>query len=183
MNPAVVQALLPLALAFIMFYLGLTLVLADFRRVAQRPRLEPVASKVATTLFLLIVLATFCRVVATPAHPGPGHAAAQRLDFGRILPAGHAGPAAPRGPHCHRHRMWFAELGTGHFCLPAIVVLTRDECTECGLRAADESGGDCVCAGDAPAAQPAYFDRLGTQAAKEVGHAPIAACALCAQAT
>lgn len=38
MNPAVVQTLLPLALAFIMFYLGLTLVLADFRRVAQRPR-------------------------------------------------------------------------------------------------------------------------------------------------
>jgi len=37
-NPAVVQTLLPLALAFIMFYLGLTLVLADFRRVAQRPR-------------------------------------------------------------------------------------------------------------------------------------------------
>ena len=38
MNPAVVQKLLPLALAFIMFYLGLTLVLADFWRVAQRPR-------------------------------------------------------------------------------------------------------------------------------------------------
>jgi len=37
-NPAVVQTLLPLALAFIMFYLGLTLVLADFRSVAQRPR-------------------------------------------------------------------------------------------------------------------------------------------------
>ncbi|MBB1076893.1 bile acid:sodium symporter family protein [Rhodoferax sp. 4810] len=38
MNPAIVQTLLPLALAFIMFYLGLTLVLADFRRVAQRPK-------------------------------------------------------------------------------------------------------------------------------------------------
>lgn len=38
MNPAVVQTLLPLALAFIMFYLGLTLVLADFRCVAHRPR-------------------------------------------------------------------------------------------------------------------------------------------------
>lgn len=37
MNPDVVQKLLPLALAFIMFYLGLTLALADFRRVAQRP--------------------------------------------------------------------------------------------------------------------------------------------------
>ncbi len=38
MNPAIVQKLLPLALAFIMLYLGMTLVLADFRRVAQRPR-------------------------------------------------------------------------------------------------------------------------------------------------
>ncbi|MCW2310645.1 bile acid:sodium symporter family protein [Rhodoferax antarcticus] len=38
MNPAIVQKLLPLALAFIMFYLGMTLVLADFRRVAQRPK-------------------------------------------------------------------------------------------------------------------------------------------------
>ena len=34
----VVQTLLPLALAFIMFYLGLTLVVADFRQVAQRPK-------------------------------------------------------------------------------------------------------------------------------------------------
>ena len=31
-------AVLPLALACIMFYLGLTLVLADFRQVAKRPR-------------------------------------------------------------------------------------------------------------------------------------------------
>ncbi len=38
MRPDVVQTLLPMALAFIMFYLGLTLVLADFRRVAQRPK-------------------------------------------------------------------------------------------------------------------------------------------------
>ncbi len=38
MTPAVVQVLLPLALAFIMFYLGLTLVLGDFQRVAQRPK-------------------------------------------------------------------------------------------------------------------------------------------------
>jgi BASS family bile acid:Na+ symporter len=34
----VVQTLLPLALAFIMFYLGLTLVVADFRQVARRPK-------------------------------------------------------------------------------------------------------------------------------------------------
>lgn len=33
-----VQTLLPLALAFIMFYLGLTLVVADFRQVARRPK-------------------------------------------------------------------------------------------------------------------------------------------------
>ena len=33
-----VQTLLPVALAFIMFYLGLTLVVADFRQVAQRPK-------------------------------------------------------------------------------------------------------------------------------------------------
>lgn len=33
-----VQTLLPMALAFIMFYLGLTLVAADFRMVAQRPK-------------------------------------------------------------------------------------------------------------------------------------------------
>lgn len=38
MRPDVVQTLLPLALAFIMFYLGLTLVVADFRQVARRPR-------------------------------------------------------------------------------------------------------------------------------------------------
>lgn len=38
MRPDVVQTLLPLALAFIMFYLGLTLVVADFRQVAQRPK-------------------------------------------------------------------------------------------------------------------------------------------------
>jgi len=38
MNPAVLQKLLPLALACIMFYLGLTLVLADFRRVTLRPK-------------------------------------------------------------------------------------------------------------------------------------------------
>jgi BASS family bile acid:Na+ symporter len=38
MRPDVVQTLLPLALAFIMFYLGLTLVVGDFRQVAQRPK-------------------------------------------------------------------------------------------------------------------------------------------------
>lgn len=38
MKPDVVQTLLPLALAFIMFYLGLTLVVGDFRQVAQRPK-------------------------------------------------------------------------------------------------------------------------------------------------
>lgn len=38
MRPDVVQTLLPLALAFIMFYLGLTLVVADFRQVALRPK-------------------------------------------------------------------------------------------------------------------------------------------------
>ncbi|MDO9164641.1 MAG: bile acid:sodium symporter family protein [Rhodoferax sp.] len=38
MRPDVVQTLLPLALAFIMFYLGLTLVVADFRQVATRPK-------------------------------------------------------------------------------------------------------------------------------------------------
>jgi BASS family bile acid:Na+ symporter len=37
-TPEVVQLLLPLALAFIMFYLGLTLVVGDFQSVAQRPR-------------------------------------------------------------------------------------------------------------------------------------------------
>lgn len=38
MNLPVVTVLLPLALAFIMLYLGLTLQLADFRSVLQRPR-------------------------------------------------------------------------------------------------------------------------------------------------
>ena len=38
MRPDVVQTLLPLALAFIMFYLGLTLVVADFRQVAAQPK-------------------------------------------------------------------------------------------------------------------------------------------------
>jgi BASS family bile acid:Na+ symporter len=38
MRPDVVQTLLPLALAFIMFYLGLTLVVKDFRQVARRPK-------------------------------------------------------------------------------------------------------------------------------------------------
>ncbi|MEI8155642.1 MAG: bile acid:sodium symporter family protein [Burkholderiales bacterium] len=38
MKPDVVQTLLPLALAFIMFYLGLTLVIGDFQKVAQRPK-------------------------------------------------------------------------------------------------------------------------------------------------
>jgi BASS family bile acid:Na+ symporter len=38
MRPDVVQTLLPLALAFIMLYLGLTLVVGDFRRVAQHPK-------------------------------------------------------------------------------------------------------------------------------------------------
>ncbi len=34
----VIDTLLPLALAFIMFALGLTLVVADFKRVFTRPR-------------------------------------------------------------------------------------------------------------------------------------------------
>ena len=38
MRADVVQTLLPLALALIMFYLGLTLVVGDFRQVAQRPK-------------------------------------------------------------------------------------------------------------------------------------------------
>ena len=38
MSRSVVTSLLPLALAFIMFYLGLTLRVDDFRRVLQRPR-------------------------------------------------------------------------------------------------------------------------------------------------
>ncbi len=38
MKPDVVQTLLPLALAFIMFYLGLNLVAGDFRQVARRPK-------------------------------------------------------------------------------------------------------------------------------------------------
>ena len=38
MRPDVVQTLLPLALAFIMFYLGLTLVVGDFRQIARRPK-------------------------------------------------------------------------------------------------------------------------------------------------
>jgi BASS family bile acid:Na+ symporter len=38
MRPDVVQTLLPLALAFIMFYLGLTLVAGDFRQVARHPK-------------------------------------------------------------------------------------------------------------------------------------------------
>ena len=38
MNLPVVELLLPLALAFIMFSLGLTLVVADFKRVFTRPR-------------------------------------------------------------------------------------------------------------------------------------------------
>ena len=38
MRSDVVQTLLPLALAFIMFYLGLTLVVGDFRQVARRPK-------------------------------------------------------------------------------------------------------------------------------------------------
>jgi BASS family bile acid:Na+ symporter len=37
-KPDVVQTLLPLALAFIMFYLGLNLVAGDFRQVARRPK-------------------------------------------------------------------------------------------------------------------------------------------------
>ena len=38
MTVSITTVLLPLALAFIMFYLGLTLCLGDFRRVFQRPR-------------------------------------------------------------------------------------------------------------------------------------------------
>ena len=38
MRSDVVQTLLPLALSFIMFYLGLTLVIGDFRQVARRPK-------------------------------------------------------------------------------------------------------------------------------------------------
>ena len=38
MNSPVISVGLPLALAFIMFYLGLTLRVANFRAVLQRPR-------------------------------------------------------------------------------------------------------------------------------------------------
>ena len=56
MNPAMVQKLLPLALAFIMFYLGMTLLLADFQRVAQRPKALLVG---LTGQMLLVPLAAF----------------------------------------------------------------------------------------------------------------------------
>lgn len=66
MNPEVVHKLLPLALAFIMFYLGLTLALADFRRVAQRP------SALATGLvgqLLLVPLAAWAVATLTELEP------------------------------------------------------------------------------------------------------------------
>lgn len=66
MNPAVVQKLLPLALAFIMFYLGMTLVLADFRRVVQRPKavLVGLAGQI-----LLVPLAGFAVALLTGLDP------------------------------------------------------------------------------------------------------------------
>jgi len=66
MNPAVVQKLLPLALAFIMFYLGLTLALADFRRVAQRPK--ALAVGLAGQL-LLVPLTAFAVATLTGLDP------------------------------------------------------------------------------------------------------------------
>jgi BASS family bile acid:Na+ symporter len=61
-NPALVQQLLPLALAFIMFYLGLTLALADFRRVAQRPMALAVglAGQILLVPLAAFAVATLC---------------------------------------------------------------------------------------------------------------------------
>lgn len=66
MNPAIVQKLLPLALAFIMFYLGMTLVLADFWRVAQRPRALLAG---LTGQMLLVPLAAFAVATLTGLDP------------------------------------------------------------------------------------------------------------------
>ena len=66
MNPAIVQKLLPLALAFIMFYLGLTLVLADFWRVAQRPKALLAG---LTGQMLLVPLAAFTVATLTGLDP------------------------------------------------------------------------------------------------------------------
>ncbi len=66
MNPAVVQKLLPLALAFIMFYLGMTLMLADFHRVAQRPRALLAG---LTGQMLLVPLAGFAVAALTGLDP------------------------------------------------------------------------------------------------------------------
>ena len=66
MNPAIVQKLLPLALAFIMFYLGMTLMLADFRRVAQRPRALLAG---LTGQMLLVPLAGFAVATLTGLDP------------------------------------------------------------------------------------------------------------------
>ncbi len=66
MNPAMVQKLLPLALAFIMFYLGMTLMLADFRRVAQRPRALLAG---LTGQMLLLPLAGFAVATLTGLDP------------------------------------------------------------------------------------------------------------------
>jgi BASS family bile acid:Na+ symporter len=55
----VVQTLLPVALAFIMFYLGLTLVVADFRQVALRPKALAVG---LVAQVLLVPLAGFAVV-------------------------------------------------------------------------------------------------------------------------
>jgi len=65
-NPEVVQKLLPLALAFIMFYLGMTLALADFRRVAQRPTALAVG---LTGQLLLVPLAAFAVASLTGLDP------------------------------------------------------------------------------------------------------------------
>lgn len=66
MNPALIQKLLPLALAFIMFYLGMTLVLADFRRVADRPRALLAG---LTGQMLLVPLAGFAVATLTGLAP------------------------------------------------------------------------------------------------------------------
>jgi BASS family bile acid:Na+ symporter len=65
-TPVVVQKLLPLALAFIMFYLGMTLVLADFVRVAQRPKAVLVG---LAGQLLLVPLAGFVVATSTGLDP------------------------------------------------------------------------------------------------------------------
>ncbi len=62
----VVEVVLPLALAFIMFSLGLGLTLADFARVARRPRDFLVG---ALSQILLLPLVAFALVSLWPLHP------------------------------------------------------------------------------------------------------------------